>query len=79
MIPIVIGLKDFRARGIGKRVINLLIIRARELKWKRLKVNKIYVYNLASRKMFEDLGFRKTETNLDNRGREYNSFEFVLE
>lgn len=79
MLPIVIGHKKFRGKGIGKRVIQLLIERAKELNWKQIRVNKIYSYNVASRKMFEGLGFNKTKMSFDDKGRKYNSFQLLLE
>ncbi|GAA0290131.1 RimJ/RimL family protein N-acetyltransferase [Gracilibacillus halotolerans] len=78
MVPIVIGHKEYRGKGIGKHVIKLIIKRAKELNWNQIKVNKIYSYNLASRKMFEGLGFRRTDTNFDEKGRKYYSFELNL-
>ncbi|MFS1515870.1 GNAT family N-acetyltransferase [Bacillus sp. SCS-151] len=78
MIPIVIGPKAFRAKGIGMRIISLLIERAKTLEWDKMKVNKIYSYNTASRRMFESLGFSKTDTKFDDKGREYSSFALVL-
>ncbi|WP_244853399.1 GNAT family N-acetyltransferase [Ornithinibacillus bavariensis] len=79
MIPVVIGHKEFRGKGVGKRVINLLIKRAKELNWKQINVHKIYSYNVASRKMFESLGFTKTENGLDEKGREYSSYKLILD
>ena len=79
MLPIVIGHKKFRGKGIGKRVIQLLIERAKELNWKQIRVNKIYSYNVASRKMFEGLGFNKTKMSFDDKGRKYNSFQLLLD
>ncbi|WP_400241916.1 GNAT family N-acetyltransferase [Niallia sp. JL1B1071] len=78
MLPIVIGPKVFRGKGLGKRIIGLLIERAKRLEWEKMKVKKIYSYNIASKKMFESLGFTKVETKLDEKGREYSSFELIL-
>lgn len=78
MMPIVIGRKEFRGKGLGKRIIRLLIERAKTLGWDALKNNKIYSYNIASRKMFESLGFMKIVTQIDQKGREYNSFKLEL-
>ncbi|HAM80477.1 MAG TPA: hypothetical protein DCO80_06645 [Ornithinibacillus sp.] len=46
MIPVVIGHKEFRGKGVGKLVINLLIKRAKELNRKQINVHKIYSYML---------------------------------
>ena len=59
-LPIVIGQKAFQGRGIGKRVIETLIARARILGFDQLEVQDIYEDNIASRKMFEGLGFIAT-------------------
>ena len=75
MLPIVIGKKEFRGKGVGKRVISLLIEKAKELNWNEMKVNKVYSYNISSKKMFERLGFKKIATKLDDKGREYSCFE----
>jgi len=63
-MPIVIGEPDCRGRGIGRKVIEALMRRGRELGYSRLRVSEIYNYNTASRKCFESLGFcayEKTE------------------
>lgn len=79
MIPIVIGSKDYRGKGVGKRVISLLIERAKELNWNEMKVNKVYSYNVSSKKMFERLGFKKVAKKFDDKGREYSCFELRLD
>ncbi|MCI8567292.1 MAG: GNAT family N-acetyltransferase [Lachnospiraceae bacterium] len=57
-MPIVIGEKACRGRGIGSAVIEKLVERGRELGYGFLLVEEIYHYNEASRKMFERVGFR---------------------
>ena len=72
-LPIVIGDPAYRGKGIGGKVICALIARGRALGYDRLAVNEIYDYNTASRKCFENAGFRvseKTETG--------NRFERIL-
>lgn len=59
-MPIVIGDKNCRGKGLGKKVITALIDRAKELGLTELKVREIYTYNTASKKLFESVGFRKT-------------------
>ena len=56
-LPIVIGDPAYRGRGVGKAVIRRLIERARELGLREVRVREIYDYNLASRALFEGLGF----------------------
>lgn len=63
-LPIVIGEKSWRQKGIGKQVLCTLIERARTLSFPYLKVAEIYDYNLASQKLFQSVGFQvcgKTE------------------
>ncbi|MBQ6844289.1 MAG: GNAT family N-acetyltransferase [Agathobacter sp.] len=63
-MPIVIGDKAYRGKGIAKKVIGALIQRGKELGYTKLYVNEIYEFNIASRKCFESMGFvacEKTE------------------
>ncbi|MBS4536507.1 GNAT family N-acetyltransferase [Clostridium sp. D2Q-14] len=70
-MPIVIGDKRYRGKGIGKKVIEALIERAKELDYKEIKVREIYTYNVASQKLFESIGFEKSENTA-------NSFSYRL-
>lgn len=63
-MPIVIGERAERGRGIGRRVISALCERARGLGWRELAVEEIYDWNEASRRCFMAAGFEpyaKTE------------------
>lgn len=60
-MPIVIGVKSCRGKGIGKKVVRALVERGRQLGYTSLKVGEIYKYNIASRKLFESAGFKKYE------------------
>lgn len=60
-MPIVIGDKSYRGKGIAKKVIHSLIERGKSLGYDRLYVNEIYEFNIASRKCFESLGFQAYE------------------
>lgn len=63
-MPIVIGNKSYRGKGIAKKVIGALIERGKTLGYDTLHVNEIYDFNIASRKCFESMGFvacEKTE------------------
>ena len=63
-LPIVIGERTYRGRGIAKKVIRALIQRGRELGYDSLRVQEIYAFNEPSRRCFESLGFcayEKTE------------------
>ncbi len=67
-LPIVIGASEYRGKGIGGRVLDLLIARARELGWPCLQVRHIYPYNEASRRLFLSRGFTPAESEADQRG-----------
>ena len=72
-LPIVIGDQASRGKGVGRKVISALIQRGRELGYDTMRVGEIYEYNGASRKCFENLGFRvcgKTENG--------SSYELIL-
>lgn len=56
-MPIVIGDKAYRGKGIAKQVIGALIQRGKLLGYTELYVNEIYEFNIASRKCFESMGF----------------------
>ena len=56
-LPIVIGPKDLRGKGIGKRVVRALIERARQLGYTELHVKDIYSFNEGSRRCFTGCGF----------------------
>lgn len=73
-MPIVIGYKEYWGKGIGKKVIGALIIRAKELGIKKIQLSGIYIYNERSKNMFMSLGFKKTSQD-DNKEK----FELVLE
>lgn len=67
--PIVLS-PDHRGQGIGRAVIEALIERARVLGWQSVEVSEIYDYNVASRRMYESLGFAVVEgTELGHRYR----------
>lgn len=60
-MPIVLGEKEYRGKGIAKKVIGRLIKRGKTLGYDSLYVNEIYEFNVASRKCFESLGFTACE------------------
>ena len=65
-MPIVIGDKAFRGKGVGRRVVSALVQRARELGYDTIYVDEIYDFNTASRKCFESVGFREFEIRRDS-------------
>lgn len=56
-MPIVIGNKHYRGKGIGFKVITALKDRAKVLGYKEIYVQEIYHYNTGSRSLFEKAGF----------------------
>ncbi len=60
-MPIVIGEKNYRGKGIATKVISALIERGKILGFDSLRVNEIYEFNIASRKCFEKLGYEAYE------------------
>lgn len=60
-MPIVIGEKAYRGKGIASKVIAALIVRGKELGYDTLCVNEIYDFNIVSRKCFEKMGFEAYE------------------
>ncbi|HSH34801.1 GNAT family protein [Schnuerera sp.] len=60
-MPIVIGVETYRGKGIGKKVVEALIQRGKQLGYSYLAVNEIYKYNIGSQKLFESIGFQRYE------------------
>lgn len=60
-MPIVIGVKTYRGKEIGKKVVTALIERGKQLGYSSLEVKEIYEYNIVSQKLFEGVGFKKYE------------------
>lgn len=58
--PIVIGSPEYRSRGIGGRILSMLIDRALNPGWEEMHVKGIYSYNLRSIRLFASKGFVKT-------------------
>ena len=60
-MPIVIGDKDYRGRGIGHKVVSALVQRGKELGFDHLAVGEIYDWNERSKRCFEGVGFHASE------------------
>lgn len=60
-MPIVIGERQYRGKGIGKKVISALVERGRSIGFDKLYVGEIYDWNVGSRRCFESVGFRSYE------------------
>ena len=57
-MPILIGDKNYRKKGIATKVIRKLIERGKELGYKELEIEEIYSWNLDSQKLYTNLGFK---------------------
>jgi RimJ/RimL family protein N-acetyltransferase len=66
-VPIVIGRREDRARGIGTEVLQLLVLRARALGWTEVRAG-IVPANQRSRRLFERAGFVAVPAAPDARG-----------
>ena len=69
-VPIVIGLPEDRNRGLGRRALELVIGRARDLGWAKLETKSIWTRNTRSRHVFESVGFKLVRVGPDDQGRE---------
>ncbi len=76
-LPIVIGDASWRGRGLGRRVLLLLIARARALGWPELVAHCIYDDNVPSRRLFEGCGFRPADRGVDD-GRPWTRYRLRL-
>ena len=60
-MPIVIGEREYRRKGIGKKVVSALVERGKSMGYDKLYVGEIYDFNIGSQKCFESVGFRGYE------------------
>lgn len=56
-MPIIIGNKSYRGKGIGLKVVTALKNRAKSLGYKAIYVQEIYHYNIGSQNLFQKAGF----------------------
>lgn len=56
-MPITIGVKEYRGKGIGRKTAAALVERGRQLGYDTLYIREIYGYNIASQQCFGSLGF----------------------
>lgn len=78
-LPIVIGETNYRGRGLGGRVLDLLIGRAKALGWDHLQAKHVFTYNEPSRRLFSSRGFRPTERGVDAHGRHFVRYRLQLQ
>lgn len=60
-MPIVIGEREYRGKGIGKKVVSAFVEHGKAVGYDKLYVGEIYDFNIASQKCFESVGFRRYE------------------
>ena len=60
-MPIAIGEREYRGKGIGKKVVSTLVERGRAMGYDKLYVGEIYDFNVGSQECFESVGFRSYE------------------
>jgi len=61
-MPIVIGNKGYWGKGIGKHVIKALLVRAKQLGFKKITLKDIYYNNKRSLRLFKSCGFQQIGT-----------------
>jgi RimJ/RimL family protein N-acetyltransferase len=76
--PIVIGEAAYRSRGLGTRVLALLIARARTLGRANLVVTGVSSDNARARRLYERAGFRRCGEVTDKAGRPMWRLELAL-
>lgn len=66
-MPIVIA-RGYRKQGIGKKVVQRLIQRAKEIGYGQIRVKEIFEYNTGSRRLFESCGFTRKDSTENGAG-----------
>ncbi|MEC0270192.1 GNAT family N-acetyltransferase [Paenibacillus anseongense] len=77
-LPIEIGIGEFRSKGIGGKVLDLIIEYAKFQGRDKLLVNGIYTFNDRSRRLYESRGFSALESYIDDDGNECMPMALVL-
>lgn len=77
-LPIVIGEKAYRQRGIGSKVMDLMVGRARELGLPYLEAKHIWASNEPSRRLFERAGFHPVAHGVEPDGTPYVRYRRLL-
>lgn len=68
-MPILIGDRSYRGKGIGEKVIRALIERGRQLGYRELFIGDIYYFNIGSQRAFTKCGFEAYERT--DKGQKY--------
>ena len=64
--PIAIWCSDYRGKGVGTLVMQAVIARLKALGFEKITGSTVYVWNTASQRMHEKLGFRRVNAEGDN-------------
>lgn len=77
-VPIIIGEDKYVGKGIAKRAMKLLLKISKYNDYKEIKVSKVFDYNINSQKLFESLGFEKSELITGSKGELYFRYHLKL-
>ncbi|MFD1677088.1 GNAT family N-acetyltransferase [Alicyclobacillus fodiniaquatilis] len=77
-LPIEIGNAEYRSKGIGAKVLDLIIDYAKSQRREKLFVNGIYTYNERSYRLYRSRGFSELERRVDDDGNECIPMELFL-
>jgi SAM-dependent methyltransferase len=77
-LPIVIGGPEHRSRGVGGRVLDLLIRRAEGLGWSALQAKRVLAENQRARRLFLSRGFWIDGVETADSGRRYYRFRLGI-
>ena len=77
-MPLVIGDPAWRGRGLGRRVLQILIQRARDLGWEKVRVKEVYAHNHRAQRLFLSLGFQPTRQGGSQLGEGSLAYELEL-
>lgn len=76
-LPIVIGVPKYRGRGIGRKVMQAVLRRARKKGYKKIFGSVVYHHNIASQRLHESLGFKCVSITDNERVYEVDLEEFI--
>lgn len=77
-LPIEIGDPQYRSKGIGGKVLDLVIDHARSQGRDKLRVNGVYGFNERSLRLYRSRGFTALHTYVDDDGNECVPMELAL-
>ncbi|MCY0881262.1 MAG: GNAT family N-acetyltransferase [Firmicutes bacterium] len=78
-LPIVIGEAAYRSQGLGRRIVKLLLARARALGWTSVQAKYVWENNVRSQRLFAGCGFRRQENIQTYAGHRYFCYRLTFE